>query len=102
MSIGERLREVREYLCLSTAEAATSAGMALEVLASIEDGRREPDELELQRLARTYEHPAAYFRDGSTAPVPAGLLRGPTELSDRDRRELTRFAAFLHDTSDPS
>lgn len=102
MSIGERLVEVREYLCLTTAEAAAAAGLSFDALASIEDGGREPDELELQRLARSYDYPAAYFREGSTAPAPACLLRGPAELTERDRQEFTRFAAFLHDTSDPA
>ena len=102
MTVAGRLREVRDYLCLTLEEAATAAGLEPARLAAIETGEIDPDELELGRLARAYDHPPGYFRTGPTtgpAAVSAGSPRLIAELTAHDRHELDRFTAFLRDTA---
>ena len=102
MTVSERLQEVREYLCLTLEEAATAASLEPGRLAAIEHGEIAPDDLELGRLARTYDHPPGYFRNGPTTgptAATAGSARLITELTAHDRHELNRFNAFLRDTT---
>jgi transcriptional regulator with XRE-family HTH domain len=100
MTIGERLREVREYLCVTEADAASRAGVGTADLAAIETGARQPNDLELQRLSRVYGHPTSYFSGVPAAIDAAGRPRLTGDLTDNDRAELDRFTAYLRDTAD--
>lgn len=97
---GDRLREVREYLCLSRDDVHEQTGLDAGALDAIERGVRGIDELELQRVARIYGYPPAYFLHDGVRREPAG---GPTrllsDLTEHDQHELDRFAAFLQDTA---
>jgi transcriptional regulator with XRE-family HTH domain len=101
MTVGERLREVRLYLCLTLDEAGQRSGVHAQLIGAIERGAAEVDELDLQRLARAYGHPAAYFVHGGADRGPAG---GPArllgDLTEHDTDELDRFVAFLQDSAD--
>jgi transcriptional regulator with XRE-family HTH domain len=98
--VGARVREVREYVCLSVAAAAEAAGLDPDVVAAIEAGTRQPEELELARLARAYGYPPAYFRNAESPGAPAtGVPRLVADLTEHDRNELDRFTAFLRDTA---
>jgi len=97
---GERLREVREYLCLSHDEVHEQTGLDVGALDAIERGVRVIDELELQRVARSYGYPPTYFLHGGVEQAPAG---GPprllSDLTEHDQQEVDRFRAFLQDTA---
>jgi transcriptional regulator with XRE-family HTH domain len=96
------LREARVYIGMTASEAAASAGVAEDGLASIECGERLPDDLEVQRLARAYGYRTGYFTSEDD-PLPddtvAVLARLTRELSERDRAEVERFAEYLRHAS---
>ncbi|MDB5862104.1 MAG: putative transcriptional regulatory protein [Ramlibacter sp.] len=101
MSTGSRLREVREYLCLSPGDVSERTGLDAQRLEAVESGAASPGELELQRLARLYRYPSAYFSHGSDHHEPSGgspRLLG--DLTEHDEHELDQFLAFLHDSAD--
>lgn len=102
MTTGRRLRDVREYLCLSPEDVVATTGVSNADLLALEDGAREPDQLVLRRLARAYGYPAAYFRGPADASDTAGvgIARLSGDMSSQDRDELDRFTAFLRDTTD--
>lgn len=102
-AVGGRLAEVREYLGIELAQAEVETGLPAADLAAIESGERPPDDLELARLARFYGHPVGYFLrapdplDASAVSVLARLTDG---LTEHDRQEALRFAAYLRDASE--
>ena len=102
MTTGGRLREIREYLCLSPEDVATATGVSASELSNLEEDARAPDQLVLRRLARAYGHPPSYFHGhadpGGSAGVGVARLSG--DMSAQDREELDRFTAFLRDAAD--
>lgn len=98
--LGARLREAREYLELSQDEVAKALDVPRSAVSLMETGQRKVEAIELQRLAKLFQRPVAFFtgEDGSTAVVPENvrhLARTAAKLSERDREELLRFAEFL-------
>jgi transcriptional regulator with XRE-family HTH domain len=99
-TLGERLRQAREYLGFSQEEVATYMGISRSALSLMESGQRKVDALELKKLAGLYKRPVAYFT-GEDAKEPSfsadvkHLARKFSKLSSDDREELSRFADFL-------
>src|SRR6266571_7540336 len=60
-TLGERLREAREYLGFSQEEVATFLGVSRSALSLIETGQRKVDALELKKLAGLYKRSVGYF-----------------------------------------
>lgn len=98
-SIGERLRQAREYLELKQEEAAEAVGLSRSALSLVENGRRKVDAVELSRFAQVYGQSIEVLTGAvETPPLPESvhaLARAATELSTDDRAELLRFAEFL-------
>lgn len=99
-SLGNRLREAREYLGFSQEEVASFLGVPRTALTSIEAGTRKVDALELKKLAGLFKRPVAHFTgeevvDDFGGDDVAHLARKARELSPADRAELSRFADFL-------
>jgi len=99
-TLGERLREAREYLGFSQEEVATFLGVPRSALSLMETGQRKVDALELKKLAGLYKRPVGYFtgkeaEDQTFGADVAHLARKVSELSSEDREELGRFADFL-------
>lgn len=99
-TLGERLREAREYLGFSQEEVATYLQVSRSALSNIESGQRKVDALELKKLASLYKRPVGHFTDEETEDASYGediahLARKASELSADDRAELGRFADFL-------
>src|SRR5262245_57388951 len=99
-TLGERLREAREYLGFSQEEVATFLGVSRSALSNIETGRRKVDALELKKLAGLYKRSVGYFtgeeaEGASFGDDVAHLARKVADLSADDRAELGRFADFL-------
>lgn len=98
-TIGERLRQAREYLELKQGEAAEAVGLSRSALSLVENGRRKVDAVELSRFAQVYgQSIEALTGTAETPPLPESvnaLARAATELSADDRAELLRFAEFL-------
>lgn len=99
-TLGERLREAREYLGFSQEEVATFLGVSRSALSLMESGQRKVDALELKKLAGLYKRPVGYFTGAESEETSFGadvkhLARKVAELAPDDRAELARFADFL-------
>jgi transcriptional regulator with XRE-family HTH domain len=99
-SLGERLREARDYLGFSQEEVATFLGVSRSALSLMESGQRKVDALELKKLAGLYKKPVGHFTGEEPDETSFGadikhLARKVAELAPDDREELARFADFL-------
>ncbi len=99
-TLGERLREAREYLGFSQDQVAVFLEISRSALSLMETGQRKVDALELKKLAGLYKRPVGYFTGDEAEEVSFGtdvkhLARQVAELSLDDREELGRFADFL-------
>ena len=99
-SLGERLREAREYLGLKQDEVAAYLKLPRTALTGIETGQRKVEAIELTRLARLYRQSIGYLtgeeeQARDLPPDGAHLARQAADLSQDDRQELARFADYL-------
>jgi transcriptional regulator with XRE-family HTH domain len=98
-TLGERLREAREYLGYSQDQVAMFLGVPRPALSLIESGQRKVDALELKKLAGLYKRSVGYFtgeeEDSAIGSDVKHLARKVSDLSSEDREELARFADFL-------
>ena len=60
-TLGERLREAREYLGFSQEEVATFLGVSRSALSNMETGQRKVEALELKKLAGLYKRTVSHF-----------------------------------------
>ena len=106
-ALGERLRESREFLGLSQQDVAQLLKLTRPAVTNIETGKRKVSTLELREFARLYRKPYDWLIGESSDSAPAedeltqALYRTTSELSDRDRAQLLRFAQFLSDAGEP-
>lgn len=100
-ALGRKVAEVRKYLGFNQTEVAGHLGITRNALSEIEGGRRSVDAPKLARLAELYAVEVGYL----TGQVPVRADPGPdimhlarraTNVSERDREELKRFATYLH------
>lgn len=100
--LADRLREAREYLGLSQEEVAQHVGLPRPAVSQIENGNRRVDAIELAKFAKLYQRPITFFAGEEArrdAPQIELLKRAASELSDKDRAEVLRFAEFLRSRS---
>lgn len=106
-ALGERLRESREFLGLSQQDVADLLKLTRPAVTNIETGKRKVSTLELREFARLYRKPYDWLIGESTGGVPSedeltqALYRTTSELSERDRAQLLRFAQFLSKAGEP-
>jgi len=98
--LGERLKEARKYLGLTQEDVAQAIGIQRTALVDVEAGQRRLEAIELANLAKLYGQPVGHFtgEQGVVADLPADvahLARQASNLSERDREELSRFAEYL-------
>jgi transcriptional regulator with XRE-family HTH domain len=98
-TLGERLREAREYLGFSQDQVATFLGVPRSALSLMESGQRKVDALELKMLAGLYKRSVGYFtgeeEDAAIGADVQHLARKVADLSSEDKEELARFADYL-------
>jgi transcriptional regulator with XRE-family HTH domain len=96
--LGERIREIREYLGLSQSDVAAHLNLQRPAVGAIEAGKRRLTATELKQLAELFRYPVSYIlgtdEEGPPAEVIA-LARATKNLTEKDRKELLRFAEFL-------
>jgi len=99
VSLGKRLRNAREYLGLSQEDAAKVMGLTRTAITKVENGTRRVDTIELSNFADLYQQPVAALSGKSESePLPSNvqaLARTASELSNKDREALLKFAYFL-------
>lgn len=103
-ALSERLRQAREYIGLNQEEVARIMKLPRTAVTAIESGQRKVEATELKRLATIYRQPISYLTGerGSERELPADvahMARAASELSQDDRKELSRFAEYLRTRS---
>ena len=96
--IGNKLKEVREYLNLTQQFVSDNTRIPRTAISAIESGKRKIDSVELAKLSKLYNHPVSYFLGEEEEPVDktfSRLYRAAGNLEESDRQELIRFAEFL-------
>jgi transcriptional regulator with XRE-family HTH domain len=106
--LARRLREAREFTNLSQQFVSEQTGIPRSAISDIERGSRRVESLELKRLAELYRMPVGYLLGdvtptddelAGTAAVPdptvEALTRAASEMSEKEREEVLRFALFL-------
>jgi transcriptional regulator with XRE-family HTH domain len=98
--LGQRLKEVREYLNLSQQYVADRTGIPRSAVSDVERAVRKVDSLELKKLAGLYRRPVGFFLDEDADASPddhaiAALARLMTALEEPDRLAVRQFAEFL-------
>lgn len=101
-ALAARLKEMREYLQLSQEEVAQMLKIPRSAISLIESGERKVEAVELKRFAEIYQCPLEHLTGSSTnddkkSKEIAFLARAVSNLSQKDRDELLRFARFLGD-----
>lgn len=100
-SMGERLREAREFLGLSQEVVAEALGVPRASVSAMESGRRKVSSLELRDLARLFKRPLEFFYNDERTGGPAedettqALFRATRNLTPDDKEQVVRFAEFL-------
>ena len=99
ITLGERLKEEREYRGFSQDEDARYLGVTPSALSLIESGSRDVSTEELGRLARLFQIrmeslPGDHHEASETESFPL-LARAAAELTATDRHEVLRFARYL-------
>jgi transcriptional regulator with XRE-family HTH domain len=106
-ALGERLRESREFLGLSQQDVARLLKLTRPAVTNIETGKRKVSTLELRQFARLYRKPYDWLIGETAGPAASedeltqALYRTTSELSERDREQLLRFAQFLSEAGEP-
>lgn len=101
-TIGERLKEAREYLNLSQNEISQVVGISRSAISLIESNQRKVDAIELAKFSEIYQQPESYFTGTDAVQEPKAikhLARTASGLSEADQNELLQFARFLESRS---
>lgn len=106
--LARRLREAREFMNLSQQFVAEQTGIPRSAISDIERGSRRVESLELKRLAELYRMPVTYLLGDVTPeeselagapraadPTVEALTRTASEMGEKEREEVLRFALFL-------
>jgi transcriptional regulator with XRE-family HTH domain len=106
--LARRLREAREFMNLSQQFVSEQTGIPRSAISDIERGGRRVESLELKRLADLYRMPVAYLLGDVTPgdnelagatptsdPTVEALTRTASEMGEKEREEVLRFALFL-------
>lgn len=91
-----RLRLARELSGLSQAAAASLIGITAAALSQFESGSSRPTQATIERLARAYGVPIAFFELGMD-PVHEGFFRSLRKTSVTDRRRAQAVAQIARD-----
>lgn len=96
-SLGQRLRQIREYLGLSQQYVTAATGISRSAISEIERGNRKVDSLELRKFARAYQTSVGRLLGEVEEAEGAfsALERAMVDLTPQDQDEVLRFAEFL-------
>lgn len=98
IQLGNRLKEMREYLNLSQEFVSKTTGIPRPAISAIECSKRKVSSIELAKLAKLYNLPVSYFlgeQDTLQDKALQNLYRAAGDLTESDKEELIRFAEFL-------
>lgn len=93
--LSARIREAREYLGFSTAQAAERLRCAPVLLEAIEAATADPGPEMLAKLGKLYMRPVEWFTGEWRFEPSSVLVCGTEDLTDGDREAILDFAEFL-------
>lgn len=95
-ALAARIREAREYIGFTVADAARYLGWSPVLIDGIEDGTVTPDAGRLAALGKLYRRPVEWFRGEFQFEPTPGLQRMLEGVKHPDDREAALdFAEFL-------
>lgn len=94
-ALGQRLRQIREYLGLSQQYVTAATGISRSAISEIERGNRKVDSLELRKFARAYQTSVSRLLGEVEEAAFSALERAMVDLTPQDQDEVLRFAEFL-------
>jgi len=100
--MGQKLKEIREYLGYSQDDVAKYLAIARSAVSLIENGKRKIDSVELQKLSELFETPIDLLTGTATTHQGENftvLQRAVNSLSSEDKEEVLRFAEYLKQRS---
>lgn len=97
-----RIRDAREYLGITLAEASDALGWERSELERIEAGGVTVTGEQVRKLMRLYRRPLGWFTGESRFTPDAELLRQVENLSEHDRSAVLEFAEFLQGAGSPA
>ena len=100
-TLGERLKEAREYVGLSQEEVAKALSVPRSAISLAESDKRRVDTIELKKFSKIYNRSISELL-GEAEEVHVGehLQRAAQGLTLEDQEELLQFAKFLKSKSD--
>lgn len=106
-ALSNRLKEAREYAGFSQEEVAKYLKVPRSAISLMESGSRKIDTFELTKLSKLYQRSIAELtgsQESSSAQDESikMVARATSELSEKDREEVLRFALFLQSKSKDS
>lgn len=99
VTLGARLKEMREYRGFSQEEVAQYLGIPRPAISLMESGARKLDVLEVRKLSALYQCTVDELMSEDAPAVDQQSIslvaRAAAALSEEDRGEVLRFAEFL-------
>jgi transcriptional regulator with XRE-family HTH domain len=93
--LSDRIRQAREYLGFSVAQAAERLRCAPMLLEAIEAGTADPGPEMLAKLGKLYMRPVAWLKGEFRFDPSSVLVCGTEDLTPGDREAVLDFAEFL-------
>lgn len=100
--MGQKLKEVREYLGFSQEHVATFLGLSRSAVSLIESGKRKVELNEITKLSKLYNRPVEDLSGTDSVrasqedlPKVEIIQRAIGELCSEDRDEVLKFAEYL-------
>lgn len=99
MIFGERVKQARELKGLTQSELADKLKVTQSFVAQIEGGRANPPEEFMSKLVFEVGFPPSFFEQPPNDDFPIGslLFRAHTSMTDREQREIYRWAQTVYD-----
>lgn len=94
-TVAERIREEREWLRYTRAQAAQAINVPEAVIEDFETGARTPSDSDLDRLSRLFGLAPGRLLGEPLAEDPRAAILCGRNPTDADRHQVHRFAEFL-------
>lgn len=99
MTVGDRVKQAREFCGLTQTEFARRVAVSQPAIAQIEAGQKNPSEALLEAIAFQTGFPVAFFRREGVANFPLGSLvfRARKAMTAKERDQVYRHGQIIYE-----